>query len=585
MTRALPAVALLLLAGCSPGGGPAVAVVDPPAEDAGYFLDRTAGSGIDHTYRNGQEAGHLAILESLGGGVALIDYDRDGRLDVFVTGGGHFAGDGNREIRGHPSRLYRNLGGWTFEDVTAAAGLEGPLFYTHGAAVADYDRDGWPDLLVTGYGRVALYHNEPDGKGGRRFAEVTEKAGLAPGGWATSAGWADFDGDGRPDLYVGHYTDWSWAKHPRCSYRADLPDVCPPRQFDALPNRLYRNRGDGTFADASEAAGLYQRDCRRHSKTLGVVIADVDDDGRPDVYAATDEMNNLLYLNRGGMRFDEVGLLHGAALDDNGNPNGSMGVDAADYDGSGRVSLWVTNYQNEVHGLYRNRGGGQFVYASKRAGVAAIGTGFVGFGTKFVDVDRDGTLDLIAVNGHVIRHPSPPAEIRQRPVLLRNLRTPGQPPHEVAFADESAKGGAFFRDRHTARGLAVGDLDDDGRPDLVVSRVNEPVVVLQNVLDNGRHWLGVALAPKDRADPAGAKATLEVEGDRLTRVVVGGGSYLSAGDQRILFGLGTRTAAGPLTVRWPSGRVQTWPALPIDRYVTLAEGEPDPRPHPAPPPQ
>src|SRR5262245_55905477 len=226
----------------------------PPA----VFDDRTAGSGLQFTYRNGEEAGHLAILESLGGGVALIDYDGDGLLDVFLTGGGHYDNPPElRDIKGYPCKLYRNLGNWQFQDVTAKVGLDKPVFYTHAAAVADYDRDGWPDLLVTGWCRMALYHNEPDGQGGRKFVEVTEKAGLKDDSWSTSAAWADFDGDGLPDLYVDHYVDWSFEhKHPTCTYDGKTRDVCPPKNFDPLPHKVYRNNGDGTFTEVSKEAGL-----------------------------------------------------------------------------------------------------------------------------------------------------------------------------------------------------------------------------------------------------------------------------------------------------------------------------------------
>src|SRR5262245_42287236 len=305
----------------------------------GFFEDVTSASGIAFTYRNGQEAGHYAILESLGGGVGLIDYDQDGRLDIFVTGGGYYDGPDKKTIKGYPNRLYRNEGNWKFRDVTAEVGLpaEGP-FYSHGVAVGDYDNDGWPDLLVTGYGRMALYRNDRG-----KFVDVTAQAGLLdqrPVHWSTSAAWADVNGDGHLDLFVAHYLNWSFANHPRCPghYSAAVAvDICPPRQFAGLESALYRNRGDGTFADGSREAGL------KAGKGLGVLVADLDGDGRPDVYVANDTNDNFLYLNRGGGRFEEVGLLRGVAYDDAGIPNGSMGVDAADYNGSGHLSLFVTN--------------------------------------------------------------------------------------------------------------------------------------------------------------------------------------------------------------------------------------------------
>ncbi len=570
---------LACLAGCGSPGAPSVpgetAVPGPAAAD--YFRDVTADSGVDFTYHNGQEAGQLTILETLGGGVALIDYDRDGLLDVFLTGGGGFAGPDNHEIKGLPCKLYKNLGGWKFRDVTAEVGLDKISFYSHGAAVADYDRDGWPDLLVTGWGRLALLRNVPDPAtpGGRRFEEVTERAGLTDRLWSTSAAWGDLDGDGWPDLYVCHYVNWSFANNPACLSRPNVRDTCPPGRFEALPHVLYRNNGDGTFTDVSEKAGLYQGKSREYGKGLGVLIADLDDDGRPDVYVANDQTQNLLYLNRGGMRFEEEAMRRGVARDDQGRGNASMGVDAADYDGSGHLSLFVTNFRNELHSLFRNRGGAHFTYASKTAGLAAFGSDTVSWGTGFVDVDLDGAEDLVFVSGHVFQHPAPPDEVRQRAFLLRNLRTPADRPHQVRFADVSSAGGPYFREKHGGRGLAVGDLDNDGRPDLVISHLNEPVVLLRNTSGEGCGWLGVELEGRGHRDLVGAKLTLEAGDRRLVRAVKGGGSYCSSGDRRVLFGLGP--GAGPaecrLSVRWPGGPVQTWDGLATGRYWRLREGE------------
>jgi enediyne biosynthesis protein E4 len=338
------AFALLPMAACQRNG----ATTDPKKPDIKvelppYFQDVTAQTGIDFRYRNGEEAGHYAILESLGGGVALFDFDGDGLLDVFVIGGGYFDGPDKKTIRGYPNKLYKNLGGWKFRDVTKEAGLETPLFYGHGVAVADYDRDGWPDLLVTGYGRVCLYHNESDGTGGRRFVDVTQAAGLAGLPiWATSAAWGDLDGDGFPDLYICNYVNWSFTNHPHCrGYTADVKrDICSPRQFEAQPHRLYHNDGKGRFTDVSKPAGLrHTREDKDYGKGLGVIIVDINDDRLPDIYVANDTTDNLLYLNKskpGALRFEEASLELGVARDHNGVSNGSMGVDAADFDGSGK---------------------------------------------------------------------------------------------------------------------------------------------------------------------------------------------------------------------------------------------------------
>jgi hypothetical protein len=543
-----------------------------------YFRDVTAGSGVDFTYHNGQEAGRLTILETLGGGVALLDFDGDGLLDVFVTGGGEFSGRDTPAITGLPCKLYKNLGGWKFQDVTADVGLDKLSFYTHGAAVADFDRDGWPDLLVTGWGRLALFHNvaSPGSPCGRRFEDVTDRAGLTDRLWSTSAAWGDLDGDGWPDLYVCHYVNWSFDNDPACLSQPGVRDTCPPGRFEALPHILYRNNGDGTFTDVSKKAGLYQGRAREYSKGLGVLIADLDDDGRPDIYVANDQTQNLLYLNRGGMRFEEEAMRRDVARDDLGRGNASMGVDAADYDGSGNLSLFVTNFRNELHSLYRNRGHGHFTYASKSAGLAALGSDTVSWGTAFLDADLDGNEDLVLVSGHVFQHPAPPDEVRQRAFFLRNAQTPTDRPHQVRFEDVSATACSYFRERHCARGLAVGDLDNDGRPDIVISQLNEPVVLLRNISGVRCRWLGVELVGRDHRDVVGARLTLEVGGRRLVRTVKGGGSYCSSSDRRVLFGLGRDEAAPAacrLTVRWPGGAEQTLDGLTPDHYWRIREGE------------
>ena len=592
LSAALLAGLLLSVAACRPKPERPAGVAPAREEPAGppLFQDVTAASGVSFTYRNGEEtADHRAILESLGGGVALLDYDGDGLLDVFVTGGGLYAGPDHKDIVGLPCKLYRNLGGGKFADVTAAVGLDHlaggkPWFYTHGCAVADYDRDGWPDLLVTGWGRLALFRNVPadprDPARGRRFEDVTAEAGLDQGlTWATSAAFGDLDGDGYPDLYVCQYVNWSFANNPTCAYDGTVPDVCPPRDFDGLPHRVYRNTGTGKFVDVSTEAGLVAAG-HDSSKGLGVLFVDVDGDGKPDVYVANDMVDKFLYINRsepGRIRLEEVGQASGAARDGHGMANGSMGVDAADYNGSGRPALWVTNYEQEQHGLYRNDIRPEatfFHYQTVEAGLAAGSQKYVGWGTAFLDVDLDGWEDLFVVNGHVARYHSETGVGRkQPPVLYRNLGG--------KFRDISRQIGSYHDTNHPARGVGFGDLDNDGRTDLVISHVNEPVTILRGVGGQGCHWLGVQLVGKDHADVVGAKVQLQVGERTLTRFAKGGGSYLSSGDRRLLFGLGHEARPGRLTVTWPDGTRQHFDGLAVDRYHRLLQGQAQAEPYPA----
>ncbi len=580
----------VLAVGC---GGPAATTGKtetpdaPPEEElAGspLFEDITARSGITFTYRNGEDAAnHFSILESLGGGVGLIDYDGDGLLDVFLPGGGTYDGPDKKTIVGNACKLYQNLGRGKFQDVTAAVGLDQlaggkPWFYSHGVAVADYDRDGRPDLLVTGWGAVALFRNvavDPaDPKKGRRFVDVTAQTGLDRGiTWATSAAFGDLDGDGFPDLYICQYVDWSWLKHPTCYYDGKTPDVCPPKNFDGLTHKLYHNTGKGGFVDVSSGASLIAGG-PTHSKGLGVVIADVNGDGKPDIYVANDTVDNFLYLNKsepGALRFEERGLVSGVARDDRGNANGSMGTDAGDPERTGKPAIWVTNYENELHGLYRNESGpGRvfFHFHTTAVGIGAIGQKFVGWGTSFLDADLDGWEDLFVANGHAIRYPTGKSSSRkQQPVLLLN--------EKGKFRKASKRLGTYSETPRLARGVAFGDLDNDGRTDLVINHMNEPVTVLRGIGGQGNHWIGVRLEGKNHACTVGARAVWEANGQRQTRFAKGGGSYASSSDRRLLFGLG-QEPTGRLIVTWPDGSAQKFDGLAVDRYYRITQGSDKP---------
>lgn len=555
-------------AGCG-APNPAPVPLPPPApvRARAPFADATRDSGIDFTYRNGEEAGHFAIIESLGGGVALFDLDNDGLLDIFFPGGGYYR---ENQVLGHPCRVYRNLGGFRFEDVSARAGLGTVSFpYSHGAAAFDFDRDGWTDIVVTGYNRLVLLRNEAAPDGSRRLADITRKAGLSDNLWSTSAGWGDLDGDGHPELYVAHYGDWGFGtNHPSdCTYDGKTRDVCQPRRFKPLPHTLYRNNGNGTFTDISEAQKL-----RKDGRGIGVVLLDADGDGRADIYAANDTDDNFLYLNKsseGRIVLEECGLIAGVARDDRGMQNGSMGIAVGDFDQSGKPSILVTNYENELPALYQNRsspGQPRFTFASLSAGIgAAAGSRQVSWGTGFLDFDLDGREDLLIVNGHAIRFPAK-TDRRQKPRLLHNQKG--------TFKAVDSSGWAYLDEGRNARGAAFGDLDNDGKADAVVSHINEPVAILRNVAETGeRHWLGLRLSGARGADITGARVEVETGTGRLTRFILGGGSYASTNDPRVLVGLGVETGPVRVAVVWPSGKRQELPPLEVDRYWDLLEGD------------
>ncbi|MFO0881401.1 MAG: CRTAC1 family protein [Gemmataceae bacterium] len=587
---ALLGALLLLLAACTKndprkaGTSGESSKLREPEEEPGpdVFEDATSRTGIQFTYRNGEDtANHMSILESLGGGGAAIDFDGDGLLDLFLPGGGGFAGADKKDIVGFPCKLFRNQGGLKFEDVTAQVGLDRlaggkPWFYTHGAAVADFDRDGWPDLVVTGWRAVALFRNVPvdpaDPKKGRRFEDVTARAGLGTGiEWTTSAAFGDLDGDGFPDLYLCQYVDWSWAKNPACNYDGKTPDVCPPRSFAGLQHLLFRNTGKGTFENVTKAVGL-RPGGDSASKGLGVLMVDLDDDRRPEIYVCNDTVDNFLYVNHsspGKFKLEDQGLTSGVARDDRGSPNGSMGIDAGDPDRNGKPAVWVTNYENELHALYRNeckKGLLYFNYNTQAAGIAALGQVYVGWGTAFIDVDLDGWEDIFVSNGHAIRHPTGKGVTRfQKPVLMRN--------NKGRFGKVSKRLGEYGQNDHLGRGVVFADLDNDGRTDMVLCHTNEPVSILRGIGGKGNHWLGFQLQGKDHADLVGAKVVITVAGEKQSRFVKAGGSYCSSGDRRLLFGVGPATKVDLVEITWPNDTTQTFRDLAVDRYHRLTQGD------------
>ena len=526
----------------------------PEPETMIFYEDVTSSTGVDFTYRNDQEAEQYSILETLGGGVAVFDYDRNGRLDLFFTGGGDF-GD-NHSIRGRPGALYRQVGLLQFEDVTQASNTAFAPVYSHGAMAADYNNDGFTDLLVTGYGRLLLLRNEGDGT----FSDVTEVSGLIEDTlWSTSAAWADLNHDGLLDLYVAHYLDWSFDNNPVCMASASQRDTCAPRDFSPLPDIFFTNRGEGSFENATASSGL-----KPNGKGLGVVAGDVDLDGDTDLYVANDEVPNFLYRNDGQGHLEEVALMTGTSVNDVGNPEGSMGVDLTDFNLDGLPDLWCVNFENESLALYRNEGEGFFQYVSQAIGIKGITTPAVSWGTVFFDADCDLDEDVFIANGHVLRHPAN-APIKQTPFMLENQS--GQ-----KFRNVSAEVGDYFSEPQMGRGVGLGDLNDDGRLDLTVSHMNHPAAVLINRTDHQHHWVGFRLIGRESPrDGIGARIELRVGEQKIVRQIKGGGSYASTNDLRVHFGLSGHEEIEQITIYWPSGIQQSLKDVPIDRYHTLVE--------------
>jgi enediyne biosynthesis protein E4 len=519
-----------------------------------WFAEVTARTGIAFTFSSGREAGEYAILESLGGGVAVFDFDGDGRMDLMFAGGGGLSG---REVTGRQCGLFRNLGQWEFAEATRNAGAAADRFYNHGVFPADFDNDGFEDLAISGYGGVQLLHNQGDGT----FVELPWLATHPAQPWSSSLAWADFNRDGVLDLYVAHYVDWSWRRHPQCAGAAVPREVCPPREFAGVGDAIYMATGDGQFERLDRESGLVGA-----GKGLGVVAADVDLDGDIDLYVANDTTDNFLYLNDGHGRFEETAVLAGVAGDEAGISTGSMGTYVFDATGDGLPDIWVANFERELFALYRNEGAGLFSHVSRAVGLAAVEGSFVGFGTVAVDYDRDGDLDLVVANGHV-SYASPFTPFRQQPLLIENVRG----------RFERVMEPGYFATGHSGRGLAAGDLDDDGRVDLVFSHLEEPVAVLQGTAQGGPAAIGVRLVGTHSSRNA-VGATVRLSSGRLL-MHNGGSSYLSSSDPRLwLTGdLATGELATdeiPLRVTWPSGKEQEYVLSGSSRQWTLLESGP-----------
>jgi hypothetical protein len=530
-------------------GGPSPSKeVDPDAKTSPIrFRDVAAEAGVVFRLQNGSRGKH-DLPEIMGGGLAWIDVDGDGWLDLYFCNGGPIE-PGQHDP---PGALFRNLGDGKFEALPDPP--PGPS-YAMGCAVGDYDGDGRDDLFVTGWRGQRLYRNE----GGGKFADVTDRAGLASDLWTTSAAFADLDGDGDLDLFVAAYLDYDPAIAPFVAAPDGQRDFAGPESFPAQPDRLYRNNGDGTFADVSRSAGVDRPDGRG----LGVLIADLVGDAKLDIYVANDGSPCFLFENKGDLKFEEVALRAGVALNALGEPLAGMGVALGEIDGM--ETLLVTNFLDRSTIAFASRSRGVFVDVTSTLGLELATRSVNGFGVALADFDGDGLLDLVQANGHVLDRERLGVPFAMRPTLLRN--------DGRRFIGASIRAGSAFARPILGRGLAVGDLDNDGRPDVAIACLDAPALLLRNVTESPP-GLTLELVARPPSNPAaiGAIVRAMVGTRTLVRRVIGGGSYLSASDRRIHLGFGGSTRVDRLEVAWPSGRREVWTNVPDGRRLRLVEG-------------
>ena len=510
--------------------------------------------GLDFTHRNSPTT-QKYLIETMGGGVALLDYNNDGLLDIFLVNSGRLTSPMqtpetfDRHDPLYWNRLYRQNRDGSFSDVTAAAGLSnaGDGNYGMGVAVGDYDNDGYPDLYVTSYGKNVLYHNNGDGT----FTDVTAKAGVAGGGWSVSAGFFDYDNDGKLDLFVTRYMEWDTKHSKTCG--GEWHTYCPPEEFPATTNILYHNNGDGTFTDVSQRSGIVAK----KGRALGVAFADYDDDGFTDIFVANDGMQQYLFHNNGNGTFTERGLEAGAALSEDGRRLSGMGVVFQDYDNDGRPDIIVTELPREIYGVYHNDGNGLFTYRSLETGLGVLSSGSSGWGIGLEDFDNDGWKDLFVAQGHVldnVEQIDPSLHYQELPLLAMNQHGRFQ------------RADAGIPSPWAARGAAFGDLNNDGRQDVVMTVLGGHPQVFLNRAPT-QHWLVVTLrGTASNRDGLGAR--VRVNGQ--TRFATTAGSYLSASDKRLHFGLGSSDTA-KIEIAWPSGAHQTLNDVHADQFLEVRE--------------
>ena len=534
--------------------GPSPAPLPPSAV---RFVDVTAAAGIHFKHQNGA-TGKKYLPETMGSGCAFIDFDNDGNLDIFLVNSKRWPGQtGAKSL----PALYRNNGNGTFTDVTVAAGL-GVEMYGLGVAVADYDGDGFDDLYITALGPNKLFRNTGRGT----FVDVTEKAGVGDPGFSTSAAFVDYDKDGHPDLFVCNYVDWTIEKDLFCSLDSRTKSYCTPESYKGQSPRLYRNLGNGTFADVTQKAGLLDPT----SKALGVTVLDFDQDGWPDLFVANDTQPNKLYRNDGKGGFTDVAVQAGVAFSETGVVRAGMGADAADYDGSGRESLLIGNFSNEMMALYHNEGRGLFIDEAPTTSVGLATLLKLTFGCFFFDYDLDGRLDIFGANGHVaddigVLHPR--IGYAQTPHLFRNLGG-------KKFEDASSKVGTDFLTPAVGRGAAYGDFDGDGDLDLLLTSNGGPARLLRNDGGNANAFISVRLVASSGGRGAlGARATVvTADGRKQSATVRSGSSYCSSSDHTLTFGLGPGGSARQLEIEWVDGRRETIPSPPVRQTLVVQEG-------------
>ncbi len=580
----LAALASAMLAGCS--APPPAAVADsapaattgqrlPAPEPGEWFTDRAKETGLDFVHFNGM-TGKFYQPEIMAPGVGLADIDNDGDLDVYLVQG-QMLGTGTPLIPPPAGplgdRLYRNDlqvaadGTRTlhFTDITAQSGIR-PRGYGMGVAAGDIDNDGFVDLYLTGFGRNQMFRNN----GNSTFSDVTKASGTGDeSNWGVSASFFDYDRDGRLDLFVGNYLNYTLATHTPCFGPSGAPDYCRPEVYGAQPNRLYRNTGNGRFTDVTIPSGVAQA----FGPALGAVAADFNHDGWPDLFVTNDEQENELWMNQQNGTFTNTALLAGAALGASGERKANMGVDAGDFDADGDDDLFVTELISQGSSLWVNDGTGTFEEQSARLGIRGPSLPYTGFGTAWLDVDNDGWLDLLAVNGDVnqnvktLARPGDPFPLGQRRQLFRNVGG--------RFEDVSTSAGSMFAQPEVGRGAAFGDIDNDGDTDVLVANGAGPVRLLVNNLGARNHWLGLRLVSKGATrDAVGARAEIRrASGPALVRRARADGSYASANDPRVLAGLGASTAVPRVRVTWPDGTSEEWSSVAIDRYTTLVQGQ------------